>query len=255
MSRIVITGGPGAGKTALLLALQACGYTIVGDSPRTIIQDRIRRGLSPRPSAHEFVHERLPMDTANYLQHAAMPGYVFFECSVLDALCGLDHIAPLSESELSMWLSQYSYCSKVFLLPAWQAIYVNNAERDHPFEHAESVYRTLQEWYRKFRSRSGLPTRSGLPMYCKRWQAATSNPVLHPTRCGWCARLPARVKAPLRQHVLCRRSDAIVQFGFTMPADQLDKNQRATYVQDLNRVLTLISGDFESAWFIDHPAP
>ena len=43
MSRIVITGGPGAGKTALLLALQARGHTIVGDSPRAIIQDRLRR--------------------------------------------------------------------------------------------------------------------------------------------------------------------------------------------------------------------
>ena len=107
MSRIVITGGSGAGKTALLLALQARGHTIVGDSPRTIIQDRIRRGLSPRPDAHEFVHETLRMDVAKYVQHAATPGYVFFERSVLDALCGLDRIAPLTESELSMWLSQY----------------------------------------------------------------------------------------------------------------------------------------------------
>jgi alkanesulfonate monooxygenase SsuD/methylene tetrahydromethanopterin reductase-like flavin-dependent oxidoreductase (luciferase family) len=43
-----------------------------------------------------------------------------------------------------------------------------------------------------------------------------------------------------------------VRFGFTMPADQLDKTQRATFVQDLNLALTLISGHFDSAWFIDH---
>jgi alkanesulfonate monooxygenase SsuD/methylene tetrahydromethanopterin reductase-like flavin-dependent oxidoreductase (luciferase family) len=43
-----------------------------------------------------------------------------------------------------------------------------------------------------------------------------------------------------------------VRFGFTMPADQLDKTQRATFVHDLNRALTLISGHFDSAWFIDH---
>ena len=45
---------------------------------------------------------------------------------------------------------------------------------------------------------------------------------------------------------------ATVRFGFTMPADQLDKTRRATYVQDLNRALTLISGHFDSAWCIDH---
>ena len=37
--------------------------------------------------------------------------------------------------------------SKVFVLPPWKAIYVNDAERDHTFEHAESVNKTAQEWY------------------------------------------------------------------------------------------------------------
>ena len=149
MSRIVITGGPGAGKTTLLLALQARGYTIVGDSARTIIQDRRMRGLSPRPNEYEFVHETLRMDIENFVHHAETSGHVFFDRSVLDALCGLDRVSPLNESELSMWLSKFQYCSRVFVLPPWKAIYVNDGERDHTFEHAESVYSTVQEWYRR----------------------------------------------------------------------------------------------------------
>jgi hypothetical protein len=43
----------------------------------------------------------------NFAHHAPIPGPVFFERGVLDALCLLDHIRPLSESELSMWLSKY----------------------------------------------------------------------------------------------------------------------------------------------------
>ena len=43
-----------------------------------------------------------------------------------------------------------------------------------------------------------------------------------------------------------------IQFGFTIPADLLDKTQRTTYVADLNHALTLIRGHFDSAWFIDH---
>jgi predicted ATPase len=151
MSRIVITGGPGAGKTTLLLALQARGCTIVGDSARTIIQERRRRGLSPRPSAYEFAHEVLRMDIENFDHHAATPGHVFFDRSVLDALCSLDRVTPLNESELSMWLSKYQYCSRVFVLPPWRAIYTNDAERDHTFEHAESVNSITQEWYRRCR--------------------------------------------------------------------------------------------------------
>jgi alkanesulfonate monooxygenase SsuD/methylene tetrahydromethanopterin reductase-like flavin-dependent oxidoreductase (luciferase family) len=43
-----------------------------------------------------------------------------------------------------------------------------------------------------------------------------------------------------------------VQFGFTMPADLLDKAQRFTFTADLNRALELVSGHFDSAWIIDH---
>jgi predicted ATPase len=89
------------------------------------------------------------MDIESYLQHAATPGHVFFERSVLDALCGLDAVTPLNESELSTWLSKYPYRSKVFLAPPWKSIYVTDAERDHTFEHAERVYDITREWYRR----------------------------------------------------------------------------------------------------------
>lgn len=43
-----------------------------------------------------------------------------------------------------------------------------------------------------------------------------------------------------------------IQFGFTMPADQLDKTRRASYAADLDRALQLVAGHFSSAWVIDH---
>jgi predicted ATPase len=149
MSRIVITGAPGAGKTTLLLTLQARGFTIVGDTARAIIQDRRRRGLSPRPEPYVFAQEMLRIDIENFVRHEASQEPVFFERGVLDAVCGLDLLAPLSEIELSVWLSKYRYFSKIFVLPPWKAIYKNDAERDGTFEHADSVNRITQEWYRR----------------------------------------------------------------------------------------------------------
>lgn len=149
MSRIVITGGPGAGKTTLLTALQARGFAIVGDSARAIIQDRRRRGLSPRPGPSDFATEVLRMDIAGYTQHAATAGTVFFDRCVLDALCMLDQVAPLGAAELSEWLMKYPYAREVFVLPPWEAIYATDAERDHTFAHATSVNGTLLDWYRR----------------------------------------------------------------------------------------------------------
>jgi predicted ATPase len=151
MSRIVITGGPGAGKTTLLLALQTRGYTIVGDTARTIIQDRRRRGLSPRPDPYAFAQEALRTDIENFVHHSASQGPVFFERGVLDALCMLDQVTPLNESELGLWLSKYQYFPKVFLLPPWKEIYANDAERNQTFEQSESVHRSAREWYRRCR--------------------------------------------------------------------------------------------------------
>ena len=43
-----------------------------------------------------------------------------------------------------------------------------------------------------------------------------------------------------------------IQLGFCMPGDSLDKKRRATFVEDLNRALELVTGHFDSAWIIDH---
>jgi alkanesulfonate monooxygenase SsuD/methylene tetrahydromethanopterin reductase-like flavin-dependent oxidoreductase (luciferase family) len=43
-----------------------------------------------------------------------------------------------------------------------------------------------------------------------------------------------------------------IQFGFMMPADQLDKSRSDTYVHNLNQAFDLIRGHFDSAWIIDH---
>jgi alkanesulfonate monooxygenase SsuD/methylene tetrahydromethanopterin reductase-like flavin-dependent oxidoreductase (luciferase family) len=43
-----------------------------------------------------------------------------------------------------------------------------------------------------------------------------------------------------------------IQFGFTMPQIPPDKAQQATFVEDLNRALKLVTGHFESARIIDH---
>jgi hypothetical protein len=44
--------------------------------------------------------------------------------SVLDAVCGLDRTSPVSESELSTWLSDYPYYSKVFRRRGYEVVEV-----------------------------------------------------------------------------------------------------------------------------------
>ncbi|MFN8515503.1 MAG: LLM class flavin-dependent oxidoreductase [Chloroflexia bacterium] len=43
-----------------------------------------------------------------------------------------------------------------------------------------------------------------------------------------------------------------VQFGLILPGDALEKARRDRYLDDVNRLLAVAKGHFDSAWYIDH---
>ncbi len=180
MSKIVFAGGPGVGKTTVLLALQARGYAIVGDSARTIIQARRQLGLSPRPPAYEFAQEVLRMDVENYARHAEMSGHVFFDRGVVDAMAMINQVAPLNECELNEWLLKYPYHPQVFVFPPWRAIYTNDSERDHMFEHVEAVHSDVLAWYARCQYRIIEVPRVSVSERCAYMLQALENCGAHP---------------------------------------------------------------------------
>jgi predicted ATPase len=48
-----------------------------------------------------------------------------------------------------MWLSNYQYFPKVFVLSSWEANCENDAERGQTFDQAESFNRIALEWRRR----------------------------------------------------------------------------------------------------------
>src|SRR5262245_51360414 len=121
MPRVVITGGPGVGKTTLLTELRTRGYATAAESARAIIAERHAQGLSPRPEPAAFAHEILRRDTEQYHAHPAQPGWVFFDRGVVEALGMLHQAEPLAESELEAALRAHQFHSPVFILPPWSA--------------------------------------------------------------------------------------------------------------------------------------
>ncbi|HEU5310820.1 MAG TPA: AAA family ATPase, partial [Candidatus Eisenbacteria bacterium] len=127
--RVVVTGGPGAGKTVLLDELARRGYPVAPESARTIIRERLARGLPKRPEPAEFAYEILGRDIEQYRsleqsrEQSGGSGLHFFDRSVLDALGMLDQLGLLSARERDRHLTEFPYYRQVFLLPPWEAIY------------------------------------------------------------------------------------------------------------------------------------
>jgi predicted ATPase len=146
--RVILTGAPGAGKTTLLAELAAMGYPTVEESARAIIAERLAAGASPRPDLPAFAREVLRRDIEKYLDQRQTATWIFFDRGVIDALGLLQEVSPLPEHELDAMLSTYTFHRSVFILPPWEAIYANDAERDQSFAEAVSVHAKVVRWYR-----------------------------------------------------------------------------------------------------------
>ena len=145
---VIVTGGPGAGKTTLLATLAEMGYITVEDSARAIIAERLARGASRRPDPVSFAQEILRRDIEKYLGHPRTSQWVFFDRGIVDALGMLHEASALPARELKTTLASYPFHRSVFVLPPWEAIYTNDAERDQSFADAVRVHARIVEWYR-----------------------------------------------------------------------------------------------------------
>jgi predicted ATPase len=147
MHRVVITGGPGAGKTSLIAELGRRGFATIGESARAVIAERVARGLPPRPDPESFAREILRRDLEKYSVPREAAGIVFYDRCAVEALGMVSAAAPLREQDLRAQLEALKFHELVFVLPPWKAIYRMDAERDHSFEHAERVHGEIVRWY------------------------------------------------------------------------------------------------------------
>ena len=148
MLRVVLTGGPGSGKTAVLADLGTRGHCTVPDSARPVIAERLRNGQGPRPPALEFATEVLRRDTDAYVGPESPTGIVFYDRGVVDALGMLRQATSSPSGLIEEYLMRYTYCRKVFVFPPWREIYRNDAERDQSFAEAEALHPEIMGWYR-----------------------------------------------------------------------------------------------------------
>ncbi|SCG45611.1 AAA domain-containing protein [Micromonospora zamorensis] len=87
---IVITGGPGAGKTMLIDSLRRAGHACVDEAGRQIIQDQLSIGglALHTGDSRLFAEVMLSWEIRSYRQASRHPGPVFFDRGIPD-LVGL----------------------------------------------------------------------------------------------------------------------------------------------------------------------
>ncbi|MGI9575758.1 AAA family ATPase [Alloalcanivorax xenomutans] len=146
---IVLSGGPGAGKTSLLQALARFGYLTVTESGRAVIrQQRALAGDAlPWRNRQAFAAAMLDRDRQQYRRYSRRGGPVFFDRGVVDVL-GYARLERLLESATLRWAARrYRYAPEVLMLPPWPDIYRHDQERKQTLAEAERTFQVLWDTY------------------------------------------------------------------------------------------------------------
>lgn len=149
MTKVVLTGGPGVGKTTLLAALRTSGFATVAESARAVIAERLALGLAPRPSPVEFAREVVRRDIAAYEAARSATGWVFFDRGLVDGLGLLSEAESLAEEELRAVLARHAFHGQGFVLPPWPQIYATDRERAQSFDDCLRIHESVLRWYRR----------------------------------------------------------------------------------------------------------
>jgi predicted ATPase len=133
----VLTGGPGAGKTAVLAELQRQGFPCVPEVARQIIQEQVQTGGTAVPWSDTACYAELMLERSisSFRELTPASQITFCDRGIPDALCYLQLIGH-DDSEAVTASMTYRYAQKVFLAPPWRAIYATDSERKQSFEEA-----------------------------------------------------------------------------------------------------------------------
>lgn len=143
--RVVITGGPGSGKSTLIAALDEAGHRVVEEAGRAVIRDQMAAGGNALPwgDPHHFARAMLARDIDAWHATADADGPVFFDRGIPDIQGYLRVIgaAPLAEVDTAARAYRYAPC--IFIAPPWQAIYVQDDERRQDFAEARRTFAVM----------------------------------------------------------------------------------------------------------------
>jgi predicted ATPase len=136
---IVVTGGPGGGKTTLINALGRLGYPTAPEGGRAIICEQAAIGGPALPWADTqvFFETIMSWDMRSYREAEVTDGPVFFDRGIPDmaggyAMLGLDVPAHVQAA-----IAAFRYHPVAFLAPPWREIYTTDTERKQSFQEAE----------------------------------------------------------------------------------------------------------------------
>ncbi len=149
---IVITGGPGTGKTTIINQLIEQGYTCYPEISRQITLEAKKQGIEQLFLEKPLLFSELLLEGRKKqfieAQKDATPT-VFIDRGLPDILAYMHYIGDSYPSFFDRACQEHAY-DKVFILPPWEEIYESDEARYENYEQAQLIFEHLKETYQKY---------------------------------------------------------------------------------------------------------
>ena len=150
--KIVITGGPGTGKSSIITELLKRGYTCLEEISRQVILDARKDGIDQLFLKNPLLFSELLLkgrkkqyDEANNQDS----DLVFIDRGLPDVLAYMEFIGDDYPKDF-IDVCENNVYDYVFILSPWQEIFTSDNERYENFEQAVSIHHHLLDTYEKY---------------------------------------------------------------------------------------------------------
>lgn len=149
--KIVITGGPGTGKSTLIDELIKRGYICLEEISRDITEMTRRNGIEQLFLKNPILFSEMLLEGRENQYKIANnmnTDFIFFDRGIPDVHAYMNYISidyPPVYVEKSM---KYRY-DTIFITPPWQEIYITDEVRYENFEQSLAIFNHLKRTYEK----------------------------------------------------------------------------------------------------------
>ena len=147
--KIVITGGPGTGKTTLIHHLEQKNFTCIPEISRQITLEARANGIEYLFLEDPLLFSQMLLEGREKQSLDALQlnaEIIFFDRGIPDIHAYLNH-TNTNFPNLYLEKSNTHKYDDIFILPPWEAIYTTDDERYESFDMAVALYHHLKNAY------------------------------------------------------------------------------------------------------------
>lgn len=149
---VVITGGPGTGKTTIIDGLIEQGYSCFPEISRQITLEAKKQGIEQLFLEKPLLFSELLLEGRKKQFNSAIQDQaeiVFLDRGIPDILAYMHYIGDSYPAFFDHACKEHDY-TKIFVLPPWKEIYISDEARYENYEQAKLIFDHLKETYQNY---------------------------------------------------------------------------------------------------------